>query len=93
MSAPDTPWDVVVTAGAERAIERLPEKIATAIVEFITGPLPSNPQRLSKPLRYDLEGWHTARRGDYRVTFRMDDDKQQLVIGRVEHRGTVYKRR
>jgi mRNA-degrading endonuclease RelE of RelBE toxin-antitoxin system len=86
-------WSVDVTAGAERALERLPEKIATAVVEFITGPLAENPKRLSKPLRAELEGWHTAPRGHYRVTFQIDEDAHRLVIGRIEHRATVYRRR
>src|SRR4051812_14911990 len=42
--------------------------------------------RLSKPLRYELSGWYVARRGDYRVTFRILDDDQVLLIGRIEHR-------
>ena len=93
MTAPDPDWHVVVTSGAARALERFPEKVATAVVEFITGILPTNPRRLSKPLRNELEGWHTARRGDYRVTFRIDDEQRTLIIGRIEHRSTVYKSR
>jgi len=86
-------WSVDVTAGAERALQRLPEKIATAVVEFITGPLADDPKRLSKPLRGDLAGWHTSRRGHYRVTPQIDDDAHRLIIGRIEHRATVYKPR
>ncbi len=88
-----SPWEVVVTAAAQRALRRLPEKAATAMVEFITGTLPTNPHRLSKPLRYELEGWRTARRGDYRVTFTIDENLRLLVVGRIEHRGTVYRSR
>lgn len=56
-------WDVVVAPGAVRSLDRLPEKVAAAVVEFITATLPTNPWRLSKPLRYELEGWRVARRG------------------------------
>jgi mRNA interferase RelE/StbE len=86
-------WQVVVTPGAIRAVERLPEKVAVAVVEFITATLPTNPWRLGIPLRYELEGWHTARRGDYRVTYRIDEENERLVIGRVEHRINVYRAR
>lgn len=91
MSEP--PWHVELSPGAVRSLQRLPEKVATAVVEFITVTLPSNPLRLSKPLRYELEGWHVARRGDYRVTFEMHDEERVLRVGRVEHRAHVYKRR
>ncbi|CAM3779471.1 type II toxin-antitoxin system RelE/ParE family toxin [Occultella aeris] len=93
MTAAEGEWEVVVTAGAARALERLPEKIAVAVVEFITGQLPTNPRRMSKPLRNELEAWHSARRGDYRVTFRIDEERHALIIGRIEHRSTVYKAR
>ncbi len=86
-------WSVVVTAGAACSLHRLPEKNATAIVEFVTGALPANPLRLSTPLRYELEGWRTARRGDYRVTFRLDETKHAIVVGRIEHRRDVYRPR
>ncbi len=93
MSEESPPWSVVVTAGAGRSLHRLPEKNAAAIVEFITGALPADPRRLSKPLRYELEGWRTARRGDYRVTFRLDEQVHTLVVGRIEHRRDVYRPR
>lgn len=86
-------FGVVVTASAIRDLERLPEKIATAVAEFVTSVLPTQPWRLSKPLRRELEGWRTARRGDYRVVFRIDTSEHQLVVGRVEHRSTAYRPR
>ena len=86
-------WRVELSPGAVRSLERLPEKVAAAVVEFITGTLPSNPRRLSKPLRYELEGWHVARRGDYRATFEMHEQDHVLLIGRIEHRAHVYKPR
>lgn len=83
-------WQIVVSATAQRALQRLPEKAATAIVEFVTGPLTDDPLRLSKPLRNELEGWRTARRGHYRVTIRVDESQGTVLVGRIEHRSTVY---
>lgn len=80
-----------LTAGAVRTLDRLPEKNAAAIVEFITRALQDSPVRLSKPLRYELEGWRTARRGDYRVTFRLDETAHTITVGRIEHRRDVYR--
>ncbi len=36
--------DVAWTATSKRALTRLSEKVATAVVEFIYGPLADNPQ-------------------------------------------------
>ncbi len=73
MAEPDEgSWQVVVTATAVQSLDRLLTKIAAAIVELITVTLLINPHRLSKPLRYEFEGWRVALRGGYRVTFRLD---------------------
>lgn len=88
----DNPWSVSLSANAVRSLDRLPHKVAAAIAEFITATLPADPYRLSKPLRFELEGWRVARRGDYRVTFRLIDDQRVVLIGRVEHRAHVYRR-
>ena len=77
---------------AVRALDRLPHKVATAVVEFVTGTLPADPYRLSKALRFEFEGWRVARRGDYRVTIRALDNDRVLYIGRIEHRAHVYRR-
>ena len=92
MTHSDGPWSVQLSPTAVRALDRLPHKVASAIVEFVTGTLPADPYRLSKPLRFEFEGWRVARRGDYRVTFRALDNDRVLYIGRVEHRAHVYRR-
>jgi mRNA interferase RelE/StbE len=88
----DAPWSVQLSPTAVRALDRLPHKIAAAIVEFVTGTLPADPYRLSKPLRFEFEGWRVARRGDYRVTFRAIEDDRVVYVGRIEHRAHVYRR-
>ncbi len=90
MSDPD-PWSVELSPAAIRALERLPHKVAAAIAEFVTTTLPADPYPLSKPLRFELEGWRVARRGSYRVTFRTLPDEHTLYIGRVEHRAHAYR--
>lgn len=81
-------YDVAWTPTAKRALRRLPEKVATAAIEFIYGPLASNPQRVGKALRFDLEGLHSARRGDYRVIYRIDE---HVTIIAIDHRADVYR--
>ncbi len=93
MSDENRAWTVELSAGAVRGLDKLPRKVAAAMAEFITATLPTDPYRMSKPLRFELEGWRVARRGDYRVTFRAIGDRHVLYVGRVEHRAHVYRQR
>ena len=83
--------DVRISARAERDIARLPEKIAAACVEFIFGPLAANPYRVGADLRGQLAGLRSARRGSYRVIYKMDEDRNRIDIVHIDHRGDVYR--
>jgi mRNA interferase RelE/StbE len=78
---------------ARRAVNRLPEKSASAAFEFCFGPLATIPHVVGKPLRRELVGYHAARRGDYRVVYRIDDAARTVYVLRIEHRGDVYRSR
>ena len=65
---------------------RLPHKAAAAVIEFITVTLPTNPERMSKPLRGAFEPLRSARRGDYRVLFELHPDDGVLLVVRIAHR-------
>jgi len=93
VNAPDGPFRVEVDRPARRDLDRLPHKIAAAIVEFITGTLADNPHRLSKPLRAELASYRSARRGDYRVLLRIDNDQHAILIVAINHRAHIYRRR
>jgi mRNA interferase RelE/StbE len=84
-------FTITWTGPAQRALRKLPEKVAVAAVEFIYGSLTENPHRVGKPLRYDLAGLHSARRGDYRVIYRINADGQAIEIVAIEHRADVYR--
>ena len=81
------------TTAARRALTRLPEKVATAVIEFLYGSLAASPYRVGKPLKLGLEGLHSARRGDYRVICRIDDDRRRATIVAIEHRSDIYRQR
>lgn len=93
MTTEGRPYHVEVAGSARRDLRSLPGKIAAAIIEFITGPLAENPQRLSKALRGELAAYRSARRGDYRVLFRVDDEKHAIVIVAINHRAHIYRPR
>jgi mRNA-degrading endonuclease RelE of RelBE toxin-antitoxin system len=90
----DEPYELVLARPAARAIaDELPEAIAAAVIDLVTGPLIENPRRVGRALRNELAGVHSARRGTYRVLYRIDDDATEVIVLRVEHRGDVYRRR
>jgi mRNA-degrading endonuclease RelE of RelBE toxin-antitoxin system len=86
-------YAVAWTAPARRALGQLPEKVATAVVEFLYGSLASDPHRVGKPLRLGLEGLHSARRGDYRVIYRIDEHARRVDVLAIEHRSDIYRPR
>jgi mRNA-degrading endonuclease RelE of RelBE toxin-antitoxin system len=71
----------------------LPEAVATAVVEFLTTALVREPRRVGKPLRRELSGIHSARRGTYRVLYRINEERREVIVLRVEHRRDVYRAR
>ena len=81
------------TAPGRRALARLPEKVATAAVEFLYGSLAANPHHVGKPLKLGLHGLHSARRGDYRVIYRIDDQHRRVDVVAIEHRSDIYRPR
>jgi mRNA interferase RelE/StbE len=85
-------YELVLTPPAIRAIQsELPEAVAAAVIEFMTGPLVENPRRVGKMLRRELEGIWSARRGTYRVLYRINDHVDEVVVLRIDHRRDVYR--
>ena len=89
----ETYYAIAWTAASRRALTRLPEKVATAVVELLYGSLAENPHRAGKPLKLSLAGLRSARRGDYRVIYRIDDHLRHVTVVGIEHRSDVYRPR
>ena len=80
-------YEVILSPGARRALsEGLPEAVAAACFEFITGPLAENPHRVGKPLRNELAGTYSARRGEFRVIYDIDDNRIRVEVISIRHR-------
>lgn len=85
-------FEIVLTPPARRAIaEELPEAVAAAVIDFITTALLENPRRVGKPLRNDLNGVWSARRGTYRVLYRIHQSRREVVVLRIDHRRDAYR--
>ena len=94
MAGETSPYDLVVAGPAARSIaEVLPEAVAAAVIDLITGDLLDAPERVGKPLRREMEGSWVARRGTFRVVYEIDYDRHEVVVLRVDHRSDVYRRR
>lgn len=89
----EEPFVIEWARPALRALTRLPEKVAGAAIEFIYGPLAENPHRVGRALRFELEGLHSARRGDHRIVYCIDDPRHLVIVEAIEHRADVYRRR
>lgn len=87
----DEPYEIVVARPAATTIaEELPEAVAAAVIELITGPLLEHPRHLGVALRNELGLW-SVRRGAYRILYRIDDARREVIVPRVGHRRDVYR--
>lgn len=82
---------VVARTAARQLAERLPESAATACVEFLFGPLAHDPHRVGAPLRAPFTGQWRARRGEYRVRYRIDDSDRIIYVLDIDHRRNAYR--
>lgn len=86
-------YELRVTGPARRQLERLPEGVAGAIVEFMLGALVEEPYRVGGRLQRELAGLHSARRGAYRVIDEVDEDERAVIVLRIDHRFRAYRPR
>lgn len=88
-------YQVGLTRAAKNALtDLLPEPVAIACWEFIRGPLAENPHRVGKPLRDRLEVRYSARRGEFRVIYRIFDERvvvRVIHMAHIAHRRDVYR--
>jgi mRNA interferase RelE/StbE len=90
----DGRYELIVAPSARRQLsEELPEAVAFAAFEFIVGPLLDNPHRVGKRLRPPLEDRHSARRGTYRVLYRVDEERHRVTVVGVFSRADAYRGR
>lgn len=89
---PARSYTLKTTPSVRRALsETLPEAVAAAAYEFITGPLIEQPHRVGKRLLPPLDDRFSARRGTYRIIYRIDDSSRTVTVVDVDHRREVYR--
>lgn len=84
---------LLISPTARRQLaEVLPEPVAFAAHEFIVGALLDNPHRVGKRLQPPLADRFSARRGTYRVVYRVDDERRTVSVLAVSPRSDAYRR-
>jgi mRNA interferase RelE/StbE len=71
--------------------ENLPLEDAAAAMETIERRLTTNPRRAGKPLDEPFDGYHSARRGTYRIIYRINQDKHTVETHTIRHRRDAYR--
>ena len=85
------PYELLVAPPAKRALaEGLPTAVAFAAWEFVDGPLRENPRRVGHPLRAPFAGCWSARRGTYRVRYRIDEERHTVIVLDIVGRADAY---
>ena len=69
----------------------LPLEAAFAVAELLAGALAVNPHRVGKPLQGVWAGHHSARRGEYRVLYAIDEEERVVRVVRIGHRRDAYR--
>lgn len=86
--AESRPYSVSLSRQARRNIqENLPLEVAAAAMETIEGSIAVSPYRAGKP----LDGYYSARRGTYRIVYRIDEAKHQVEVHSIRHRRDAYR--
>ncbi len=71
--------------------DHLPEAVAATAYEFIVGSLLDNSHRVGKGVRPPLDDRHSARRGTYRVVYRIEDDTYTVAVLDLAHRRSAHR--
>jgi mRNA-degrading endonuclease RelE of RelBE toxin-antitoxin system len=85
-------YRLIISPTARRQLaEQLPESVAFATHEFIVGSLLDDPHRVGKRLQAPLDDRRSARRGTYRVIYRIDDNQNTVTVVGIFSRTDAYR--
>jgi mRNA interferase RelE/StbE len=60
-------------------------------LELCEATLAVGPHRVGKPLFGPLAGCHGARRGTYRIVYRIDEDNRTVHVLDIDQRSGIYR--
>jgi mRNA interferase RelE/StbE len=68
-------------------------RVVGAVVEFCFGRFIADPQGVGHALGRELGGRYSARVGQYRIIYWIDERARIVYVERVDHRSDVYRSR
>jgi mRNA interferase RelE/StbE len=83
-------WKILYTASAARSLRKLDPQIRRRVRAAIQT-LAEDPER-GKPLQLTLKGLRSWRTGDYRIIYRVVEERIEILVIAVGHRREVYDR-
>ena len=83
-------WTILYTRSAARSIRKLDPQVRRRVRAAIDI-LAESPER-GKPLQMTLRGLRSWRTGDFRLVYRVVDERIEILIVAVGHRRQVYDR-
>ncbi len=83
-------YQIKLTEDALKQLARIPRNFRNSILKAIEERLSENPYRF-KPLVCNWKSYFRMRVGDYRVIYKVEDEKVTVVIVRIAVRGNVYE--
>ncbi len=84
-------YEVRITPEGLRHLNQVPAKVRDAALVGLHGVIAENPHRLGKPLVGQVAGLYSARRGDYRIIYSIDEAAEVVTVHRVQHRRSAYR--
>lgn len=59
--------------------------------DFLTGALLDNPHRVGKRLDAPLDDQHSARVGEHRILYEINEHERRVVVRSIRHRRDAYR--
>ncbi len=72
-------------------IRKLPKSVQIMISKAMQERLQFDPLSYGKPLRYSLKGHRSLRVSNYRIIYRVENEKVNVLIVKVDIRRDVYE--
>jgi mRNA interferase RelE/StbE len=85
-------WKIEFTRSAEKELGKLDRQVIHRILKFIKERVEIDPRSVGEQLKGTLAGFWRYRVGDYRLYADIQDEKATVVILKVGHRKTIYRR-
>lgn len=74
----------------QKDYDKISPPVRQIIKEAIEKKLTVDPIAFGKPLKYGLKGYRRLRVGDYRVIYKIVEERVVVIIIDIEHRKDIY---